>query len=121
MWNGSRYIVAPSEGGHADFAPRTEKEIELLRYLKTMYKFVSFELIVSGRGFLTLHEFLNKSVRHPSFAEPGADPAPDITRLGVEGSYRGCGDTLDLGVTLYGTGARNVGLKATPTAGGGVA
>ena len=64
MWNGSRYIVAPSEGGHADFAPRTEKEIELLRYLKTMYKFVSFELVVSGRGFLTLHEFLNKSVRH---------------------------------------------------------
>src|SRR5207245_3959567 len=67
MWNGSRYIVAPSEGGHADFAPRTEKEIELLRYLKTMYKFVSFELVVSGRGFLTLHEFLNNNVRHPSF------------------------------------------------------
>src|SRR6202040_1010351 len=30
MWNGGRYIVVPSEGGHADLAPRTEKEIELL-------------------------------------------------------------------------------------------
>jgi len=125
MWNGSRYIVAPSEGGHTDFAPRTEKEIGLLRYLKTMYNFVSFELIVSGRGFLTLHEFLNKSVRHPSFDEPGADPAPEITRLGLEGSCRVCGETLDLFVTLYGAEAGNLALKALARGGvfvaGGIA
>jgi len=66
-WNGNRYVVMPSEGGHTDFAPRTEREIELLRYLKTLHRFVSFELIVSGRGFLTLHEFLDKSVRHSTF------------------------------------------------------
>jgi glucokinase len=112
MWNGSRYIVAPSEGGHTDFAPRTEKEIELLRYLKTMHQFVSFELIVSGRGFLTLHEFLNRNVRHPSFDEPGADPAPEITRLGLEGSCPVCVETLDLFVTLYGAEAGNLALKA---------
>ncbi len=125
MWNGSRYIVAPSEGGHADFAPRTEKEIELLRYLKTMYKFVSFELVVSGRGFLTLHEFLNKSVRHPSFDEPGTDPAPEITKLGLEGSCPVCVETLDLFVTLYGAEAGNLALKALARGGvfvaGGIA
>ena len=33
-WDGSRYVVAPSEGGHCDFAPRNEKEIELLRHMK---------------------------------------------------------------------------------------
>jgi len=32
---------------------------------------VSFELILSGRVFLALHEFLNKNVRHPSFDMPG--------------------------------------------------
>ena len=32
LWNGSRYVVVPTEGGHCDFAPRTEQEIELLRY-----------------------------------------------------------------------------------------
>jgi glucokinase len=124
-WNGSRYIVAPSEGGHCDFAPRTEQEIELLRYLKTMDKFVSFELIVSGRGFLTLHQFLNKSVRHPSFDEPGADPAPEITRLGLEGSCPVCVETLDLFVTLYGAEAGNLALKALARGGlfvaGGIA
>jgi glucokinase len=124
-WNGSRYVVAPSEGGHADFAPRTETEIELLRYLKTIHKFVSFELIVSGRGFLTLHEFLNRGVRHPSFDEPGADPAPEITRLGLEGSCPVCVETLDLFVTIYGAEAGNLALKALARGGvfvaGGIA
>jgi len=124
-WNDSRYIVAPSEGGHADFAPRTEQEIELLRYLKTLHKFVSFELIVSGRGFLTLHEFLNKRIRHPSFDEPGADPAPEITRLGLAGSCSVCVETLDLFVTLYGAEAGNLALKALARGGvfvaGGIA
>lgn len=124
-WNGSRYIVAPSEGGHADFAPRTEQEIELLRYLKTVYPFVSFELVVSGRGFLTLHQFLNKGVRHPSFDEPGADPAPEITRLGLAGSCPVCVEALDLFVTLYGAEAGNLALKALARGGvfvaGGIA
>lgn len=124
-WNGSRYIVMPSEGGHADFAPRTEQEIELLRYLKTLHEFVSFELIVSGRGFLTLHEFLNKNIRHRSFDEPGADPAPEITRLGLEGSCPVCVETLDLFVTLYGAEAGNLALKALARGGlfvaGGIA
>lgn len=124
-WNGSRYIVMPSEGGHADFAPRTEPEIELLRYLKRLHKFVSFELIVSGRGFLILHEFLNKSVRHATFDQPGADPAPEITRLGLDGTCPVCVETLDLFVTLYGAEAGNLALKALALGGvfvaGGIA
>lgn len=124
-WSGNRYVVAPSEGGHADFAPRTEREIELLRYLKRTYEFVSFELIVSGRGFLLLHEFLNGRIRHPTFDQPGADPAPEITRLGLEGSCPVCAETLDLFVTLYGAEAGNLALKALARGGvfvaGGIA
>jgi glucokinase len=125
MWNGSRYIVAPSEGGHTDLAPRNEKEIELLRYLKGLHPFVSFELVVSGRGFLTLHEFLDKSVRHPTFDQPGVDPAPEITKLGLDGSCPVCVQTLDLFVDLYGAEAGNLALKALARGGvfvaGGIA
>jgi glucokinase len=124
-WNGNRYVVMPSEGGHTDFAPRTEREIELLRYLKTLHRFVSFELIVSGRGFITLHEFLDKSVRHSTFDQPGADSAPEITRLGLEGTCPVCVETLDLFVTLYGAEAGNLALKALARGGvfvaGGIA
>jgi len=56
-WDGNRYRVIPSEGGHSDFAPHNEQQIELLRFMKRRYPQVSWELILSGRGFRTLHEF----------------------------------------------------------------
>jgi len=125
VWSGNRYIVAPTEGGHADLAPRTEKEIELLRYMKKTNKYVSFELVLSGRGFLTLHEFLDKSVRHPSFDQTGADPAPEITRLGLQGSCPVCVETLGLFTALYGAEAGNLALKTLSRGGvfvaGGIA
>jgi glucokinase len=124
-WDGERYAVFPSEGGHTDFAPRTEQEIELLRYMKKTNKFVSWELVVSGRGFRVIHEFLNANVRHASFAEPGADPAQEITRRGLDGSCEVCVRTLDLWTALYGAEAGNLALKALARGGvfvaGGIA
>jgi glucokinase len=125
FWNGDRYVVASSEGGHTDFAPRTEREIELLRHMKKSYEFVSVELILSGRGFRTLHEFLDASVRHPSFDGPDDDAAPEITRLGLEGQCPVCVQTLDLWTSLYGAEAGNLALKALARGGvwvaGGIA
>jgi glucokinase len=125
FWDGSRYVVAGSEGGHVDFAPRTEREIELLRYMKKRHEFVSPELIISGRGFRTIHSFLDGSVRHPSFEGPEADAAPEITRLALEGRCPVCVETLDLWVTLYGAEAGNLALKVLARGGvwvaGGIA
>jgi glucokinase len=111
FWDGSRHVVAGTEGGHVDFAPRTEQEIELLRFMKKSNEFVSPELILSGRGFRTIHTFLNASVQHPSFAGPEADAAPEITRLALEGKCPVCVETLDLWVSMYGAEAGNLALK----------
>jgi len=125
FWDGSRYVVAATEGGHADFAPRTDQEIELLRFLKKRDENVDFEMILSGRGFRTIHEFLSPTVRHASFDAPGADPAPEITRLGLEGSCTICVQTLDLWTALYGAEAGNLALKSLARGGvyvaGGIA
>ena len=125
FWNGDRYVVASSEGGHADFAPRTEREIELLRHMKKRHEFVSVELILSGRGFRTVHEFLDASVRHPSFDGPDDDAAPEITRLGLEGQCPVCVQTLDLWTSVYGAEAGNLALKVLARGGvwvaGGIA
>ena len=125
IWNGSRHVVLPTEGGHCDFAPRSEQEIELLRYLKKTHKYVSFELILAGRGFYTLHDFLSPSVRHASFDQPGTDPAPEITARGLDGSCPVCVEVLDLFTTLYGAEAGNLALKALARGGvfvgGGIA
>jgi glucokinase len=125
FWDGNRYAVGGSEGGHVDFAPRTEREIELLRFMKKRHEFVSPELIISGRGFRTIHSFLDASVRHPSFQGSDADAAPEITHLALEGKCPVCIETLDLWVTLYGAEAGNLALKVLARGGiwvaGGIA
>ena len=109
-WCGGRYVVTPSEGGHTDFAPRTEQEIGLWRHIKQTNKFVSYELIISGRGFQTIHQFLN-ATEHAHSHQPGVDPA-EITRRGLEGSCPICVQTLDLWTSIYGAEAGNLALKA---------
>jgi glucokinase len=125
FWDGSRYAIAGSEGGHVDFAPRTEQEIELLRYMKKHNEFVSVELILSGRGFRTIHSFLDPSVIHPSFEGPETDAAPEITRLALAGHCPVCVRTLDLWVSIYGAEAGNLALKVLARGGiwiaGGIA
>ncbi len=125
FWDGQHHVVASTEGGHVDFAPRTEQEIEFLRFMKKTEEFVSIELILSGRGFHTIHTFLNPSVTHASFAGPEADAAPEITRLALAGECPICVQTLDLWVSMYGSEAGNLALKTLARGGiwvaGGIA
>jgi glucokinase len=125
VWDGGRYRVVPSEGGHSDFAPHTEQQIELLRFMRRRYPQVSWELILSGRGFRTLHEFLDPNVKHHSFEDPGMDPAPEITRLGLSKECPVCVEVLDLWTAIYGSEAGNLALKVLALGGvyvaGGIA
>src|SRR5262249_49398666 len=129
-WDGQRYIAMASEGGHVDFAPRTDQEIELLRYLRAKVGGrVSIERVLSGPGFYDMYCFLRDS-GHAS--EPralaerlrGGDPDPIITQLGLAGEDQLCVATLELFSTLYGVEAGNLALKCLPTrvfVGGGIA
>ncbi len=125
VWDGGRYRIVPSEGGHSDFAPHTEQQIELLRFMRRRYPQVSWELILSGRGFRTLHEFLAPEVKHPTFEDPDADPAPEITKQGLTGTCPVCVETLDLWTSIYGAEAGNLALKVLALGGvyvaGGIA
>ena len=125
FWDGNRYKVVPSEGGHSDFSPRTDQQIELLKFMRHRYPQVSWELILSGRGFRTLHEFIAPSVKHPIFEDPDADPAPFITKSGLERSCPVCVETLDLWTNIYGAEAGNLALKVLALGGvyvaGGIA
>lgn len=125
VWDNGRYRVVPSEGGHSDFAPHTEQQIELLRFMRRRYPQVSWELILSGRGFRTLHEFLSADVKHASFEDPGADPAPEITKNALARTCPVCVEALDLWVQIYGAEAGNLALKVLALGGvyvaGGIA
>jgi glucokinase len=125
FWDGDRYRVVPSEGGHSDFAPHTDEQIELLKFMRKRYPQVSWELILSGRGFRTIHEFLSSTVKHPVFDDPDADPAPFITKTGLSKECPVCVKTLDLWTAIYGAEAGNLALKVLALGGvyvaGGIA
>ena len=112
-----------SEGGHADFAPRNEIEIELLRFLqKRHHKRVSVERTVSGPGLVALHEFVLEHGlaaglprRRREMAQ--GDPAEVIGRRGSSGEDPACARALSLFATLYGAEAGNLALKVLPTGG----
>lgn len=57
-WNRDGYEVHASEGGHADFAPRSPREMALLSFLLTRHDRVSTERVVSGKGIVSIYQFL---------------------------------------------------------------
>jgi glucokinase len=111
IWDGSQHRASPSEGGSADFAPRTEREIELLRFLKKRLPRVSCEEIFSGRGFRKLHEFLDPAVVHPTFSEPEAASASEITQNALARTCSVCVEVLDWWIDAFGAEAGNLALR----------
>jgi glucokinase len=124
FWDGNQHVPMATEGGHADFAPQTEEQAELWKFLKRTHEYVSAEIILSGGGFKRVHEFLDPSMRH-DFDQPGVDPAPGITVRGLSGECPVCAATLDLWVDIYGSEAGNLALHSMARGGifitGGIA
>jgi glucokinase len=116
FWDGERYHPHPSEGGHATFAPTSDIEIELLRYLRTSYLHVSFERILSGEGLHHIYQFLRDTKKNEPtwFAEqiPTGDPAALIAEAALKGKPDICVQALDLFISILGGEAGNLALKA---------
>ncbi len=111
FWDGHQHRASPSEGGAADFAPRTDREIGLLQFLKQRMPRVSCEEIFSGRGFRKLHEFLDPTVRHSTFEGPDGISAREITQNALEGSCAVCVEVLDWWIDAFGAEAGNLALR----------
>jgi len=130
-WNGERYKVAPSEGGHCDFAPQDTVEDALLVWLRAKFGgHVSYERILSGPGMVNLYRFLRE---YRGIAEPAwltdrigdGDPAPVISAVALANEDPLCHDTLTRFVSMYGAAAGNFALTALAVGGvflgGGIA
>lgn len=132
-WNGlepdergrGHYLVHASEGGHADFAPTNELQIELLRYLLAREDHVSYERICSGLGLPNIYTFLRDTGR---FAEPAwltekLATATDLTPVIVQAALGDapdadiCRETVRIFVAVLGAEAGNLALKVMATGG----
>ena len=131
VWNGRGHAPYPSEGGHADYAPRNEDEIDLLRFLKQKYNWrISFERVVSGPGLSNIYEFLRevRGVDEPVWLAEriaGEDPNAVITELALAAKSEICEKAMDMFVSAYGAEAGNLALKILSAGGlyvgGGIA
>ncbi|OFZ95912.1 MAG: glucokinase [Betaproteobacteria bacterium RBG_19FT_COMBO_58_11] len=121
VWQNDRYEVLSTEGGHADFAPMDEIQIELWRALGAQYGHVSYERLLSGQG---LHDIFHHlaATRSPTpellAALQDADPAAIISEFGLSRRDPVAAETLELFARIYGQQAGNLAL--TTLAEGGV-
>ena len=59
FWDGKYLRPMPSEGGHSEFAPRTDVEFELVKFLQKSYgEIIVWERLVSGPAIYKIYEFL---------------------------------------------------------------
>jgi glucokinase len=119
-----------TEGGHTDFSPNSEQEIELLRFLQQRHRHASWERLLSGPGLVTIHAFLVDTHRRqvPAWLSEemrSGDPAAAISGAGLARRDETCTEALNLFVHLYGAEAGNLALKTLATGGfyvgGGIA
>ena len=127
----SDYHPSASEGGHGDFAPTDETQIDLLRYLIKKFRRVSYERVVSGPGLRTFTGFLRDDGRmeEPEWLKEKISAAEDMSAViaqeALAGSCEICVRALDLFVSVYGAEAGNLALRGKATGGvyigGGIA
>jgi glucokinase len=120
-----RRVPSPSEGGHADFAARTEREIALVRDLTARYGRADVEHVISGRGLVNLHRVAHRTACAMAIDLADSGAPASITSAALERRCDGCVETLDMFVEAYGAEAGNLALRSVATGGvfvgGGIA
>jgi len=131
IWDGKGHRPVPSEGGHCDFAARTDREIALLQYLRTTLEGrVSWERVVSGIGIKNIYAFLRdvEKIEEPEWLRErmaAEDPNAVIGKCAEDGSSSLCFETMKIFAAAYGAEAGNIALKVLAMGGvylgGGIA
>lgn len=115
FWDGATLRPFATEGGHADFAPRSEFDCELFHYLQQQFGHVSWERVISGPGIHQIYCFLRDIKK---WEEPAGlldrieekDPSAVISIAAADGVPI-CEETLRLFVRYLAIEASNLGLK----------
>jgi glucokinase len=117
FWDGKEHHPFACEGGHSGFAPRTELEIELLRYLRGEFgAHVSIERVLSGPGLVNIYRFLRDCDKVPGAVAldvetSGKDLSASISTAALAGTNALCVKALEMFVGIYGAEAGNFALK----------
>lgn len=122
FWDGKKHHVWACEGGHSDFASRSEVENSLLDYLQKIYGHVSSERVVSGMGIANIYNFLRDTGRGKELPEvkkamQDQDQGLVISTFAGNGKCRMCKETLEIFISCLGSEAGNLALKTMAVGG----
>lgn len=130
VFEGGRYYAVASEGGHANFAPRDDAQIELYRYLRARFGHVSVERVLSGPGLFNIYSFLRtqRATEEPKWLTEllqEEDAGAVISEAALNNRDPECVHALEMFVDIYGAEAGNLALKVLALGGvyltGGIA
>jgi glucokinase len=115
-----------TEAGHADFAARTDRELELVRMLRERYGRAEVEQVISGHGLLNLHRFTHRGGECPIVPDLESPVAPAlVSQAALGGRCQSCAEALRMFASAYGAEAGNLALRTMATTGvfvgGGIA
>jgi len=115
--DGTRYRALPTESGHADFAPGTDEELALWKFLSAKFGgHVSVERILSGNGIGALYEFARQTsgVPEPTWLAheiAGGDRNAVVSQSALAGNDPVCVKALSLFASILGAEAGNMALR----------
>lgn len=121
-FDGKKYHPFATEGGHSDFSPRTEQDIDLFRYLQQQYGHVSWERVLSGPGIHAIFSFLTTVERKqiPAWLSEQlqeGDPSPVISNAAIHQREQVCLEAMQLFVRYLAMEAASLCLKLKSTGG----
>ena len=124
-WDGTDYRSFPSEGGHADFAPTTAEQLELLHFMLEERDHCSYEQVCSGLGIPNIYRFLRETARVEESAaiRDELHNASEPTRVIISyfmdrrGECPICDKTMELFISILGAEAGNMALKVLAAGG----
>lgn len=119
-WDGVSYHPFATEGGHGDFAPRDELDVELFYFLNEKFGHVSWERLLSGPGIENIYSFLRdkKKKEEPAWLAKemeNEDPAAVISQHTDKAPI--CGETMELFIRYLARESANLVLKFNATGG----
>ena len=130
VWEDGKYYAVASEGGHSDFAPHGDEQIELLRFLEGEFGHASYERVLSGPGLWNIYRFLRREshIEEPSWLTTqiaAGDPSAAVSETAIAGRDPACVHALTMFCDIYGSEAANLALKVLALGGvylgGGIA
>jgi glucokinase len=118
-----RYVPVASEIGHGDFAARTDRELEFVRFVRARHGRCEIEHLLCGPGLVNLAKFTHRNTQCASLSH--ADAAAKVSTAALAHSCPCCTEAVEMFVDAYGAVAGNLALIGVTTGGvflgGGIA